>query len=264
VQIHQLEETLGVPLFDRTTRTVTMTHEGKRLAAAARLLTQEISLVASEFRDEANIRRGIATLATIPSETWSLIPAVIASISDKHPGVNVHIIVREDSAAVAKAVHQGEADMGLSTWCPAYDDLAYAALFEEELVALIPATHRLFHNVERMPLTALAGIPLLLQPVGTSIRTEIDLQLARQQVAVTIRLELLHVGGLVALVRAGLGMSILPDRALDPFDLHGCRIIPLTGMKPRSIGLLTPAGTSTSHAASTLKEFILSEALAMP
>lgn len=72
VQIRQLEQMLGVPLFHRTTRSVNLTSEGQRLHSVARRVTEELGQVAAALQEDAQLQRGVVNVAVLPSlaATW--------------------------------------------------------------------------------------------------------------------------------------------------------------------------------------------------
>ena len=256
VQIQQLEETLRVRLFHRTTRAVTLTDEGERLLPVARHLTLEITLVAGDFWEEAALQRGLATLAATPSFAAGLVPSVLKAVADAHPRIKIQLQVKDSSNAVADAVRQGAADLGLLSYSEEPKDLAVAKLREDDLVAVVPAANRRLAKLKQVSLRQLAEFPFLIQPRGSSFRELLDTQLRDQGVTINIGHEVLQAEVLVGLVSNGLGVAILLERALAPLNLKGCRVLSLSGVKSGRVGLVTSPRRSLSPAAELLRKFV--------
>ena len=73
--IRQLEDSAGLRLFDRDTRNVELTAEGRVLEASARRLLADMELAMDDLRDHAARRRGRVTLAALPSLAAGWLPA---------------------------------------------------------------------------------------------------------------------------------------------------------------------------------------------
>ena len=140
VQVRQLEDVFGVPLFHRTTRSVSLTGEGERLLPVVRRLTGDIAQVAMELREEAQLQRGVTTIAVLPSLAAALMPGILRDFAALHPGVQVHL---RDAASknAFERVRPGEVDMGLLS---SGDNL-------QELHALVPAPRTSRHWSMRQP-----------------------------------------------------------------------------------------------------------------
>lgn len=121
----------------------------------AQLLTREMLLIAGDFREEAAHQQGIATLAAPPSITSSFVPPVLKALADAYPGIRVRMLVKESSKAVAEAVRQGEAEIGLLNFSGSLKDLNVTTLLEDELVAAVPASERRFAAITHMTLREL-------------------------------------------------------------------------------------------------------------
>jgi DNA-binding transcriptional LysR family regulator len=87
VQIRQLEDALGVRLLDRNTRSVTLSQVGREFVPVLERILDEINTFTSDAREVTSRRRGLVTIAAIPSICSSLLPDVIAQFKSAHPGI---------------------------------------------------------------------------------------------------------------------------------------------------------------------------------
>src|SRR5262245_59053704 len=88
-QVRQLEETLGVRLFDRNTRTVELTRIGKELAPVVTQLLQEIEAVVVNTKELAAQSRGVIRIASLPSISSMILPTAVARFKGLYPGISV-------------------------------------------------------------------------------------------------------------------------------------------------------------------------------
>lgn len=264
VQIRQLEEALGVPLFHRTTRSVVSTEEGNRLLPVAQLLVNEVCLIARDFREEAELHKGSVTVVSIQSVACCLIPDVIQSLEQAYPGVQVHLLVKESSVAVADTVRRGDADVGLlNITQDRPKDLTFTKLFEDDFVAVVPDSYTQLAGLQTTTLRRLSSLPFLIPPRGTFIREALETNLQEQNILIDIRMEVIDSAVLVALVSRGLGLAILPRGVLAPLNLSGTRLIKLRSVPSRTVGLVTAVRRSASPSVTLLQRFIVEGATSM-
>ena len=262
-QVRQLETALGVPLFHRTTRSVTLTEEGLRLLPAARTVAHEVTLVAGAFKEEAALRRGTTTLIATPSIMSFFVAPLLKAFAEAYPGIRIHILVKESTNAVADAVRQGDADTGLLNYSADLSELTITKLLEDEWVAIVPATEYRLANCEQLTLRQLAVFPFVTAPPGNSARAMLDELLLKQCVTADIRYEVLQPDVAVSLVRHGLSVTVLPSSALSALNLEGCRVICLRAGASRMVGLATSLRRSSSPSAKLLRKFIVDAARQM-
>ena len=86
VRIRHLEEALGVRLLDRTTRSVTLTQVGREFLPVVERVIGEITAVAVNARELVGKRRGLVTVAALPSIASKLLPEMLAAFKAQHPG----------------------------------------------------------------------------------------------------------------------------------------------------------------------------------
>ncbi|MBE9607536.1 LysR family transcriptional regulator [Acetobacteraceae bacterium H6797] len=253
VQIRTLEEALGLTLFDRSARGARPTEAGRALARSFARVLSELDEVVEAAKEQAAGRSGTVHLAVLPSVAATLLPEALGRLRERHPGIRV--MVRDAVAGrVSEMVKAGEAELGIGTLAGADAALEATPLFEDELVAVLPPGHALAAQ-DRLSLAELAPEPLILTDPGSSLRQLAELAFAGAGLVLRPAYEATYMSTAVALVRAGLGIGILPATALD------LRLAPVLETRPitatalhRRILLLHRRGASLSPAGEALAE----------
>lgn len=141
-RIDKLEEALGVRLFERTTRSVTLTTVGRVFAPSAEQLLDDLDVALLGIRDVSSSRLGHVTIACVPSVAYYFLPNVIASYHRRFPRIRVKLL---DSSAneVLGAVISGEADFGVSFMGSQESEIEFKVLLQERFVAACRRDHPL-------------------------------------------------------------------------------------------------------------------------
>jgi DNA-binding transcriptional LysR family regulator len=90
--VQQLEAELAVKLFDRTTRSVALTTEGRLLLARCRTVMLELEDASRELADRSALRRGHVSIGTVPSISSHRLPAALAAVKQRHPGITLEVL----------------------------------------------------------------------------------------------------------------------------------------------------------------------------
>jgi LysR family transcriptional regulator, carnitine catabolism transcriptional activator len=212
-QIRDLEQTVRISLFHRTTRTVQLTAEGEQFLVRVRRVLDELESGLLEIRDQAAIKGGRVIFACLSPVACSVLPKVIASFAKNHPGIEIQVF--DDFALpVVQRVLSREADFGFGPEPDPHDDLLFTPIFEDSVVAVIPADHAIAaHPVVR--LRDLLNYPLLTFPSGTYMHTYLERAFDEQGLVLNPAYEAYHRSTLCGLVEAGLGVAILPKMVLQ-------------------------------------------------
>ncbi|MGH3343065.1 MAG: LysR family transcriptional regulator [Carbonactinosporaceae bacterium] len=167
-QMKALERSLGTVLVARVGRVMRLTEAGETLARHAVTILAGVSAAEEEVAAIAGLRAGRVRLVSFPSGSATLVPAALARVSERHPGVRISLVEAEppDSIALLRA---GECDVALTFSYPEIDDgsdelaspekvadLARRPLFTDPLFALLPARHPVAQR-GRVRLADLAG-----------------------------------------------------------------------------------------------------------
>jgi DNA-binding transcriptional LysR family regulator len=256
VQLREVETTLGLRLFDRGARGAEPTPAGRGLADAFARVLEDLDAVVAGARDIAAGRSGLVRLAVLPSVGATLLPPVLAQLRAAHPGIR--LAVRDAVArGVVALVKTGAVELGIGTEIERDPEIEATPLFEDRMVAVLPVGHR-FEARRTVAVAELAGEALVLMDPQSSVRMLFDRACQEAGVSPLPACEATYMSTAVALVRAGLGIGVLPSSAVD------LRTAPVLETRPirapeilRSISLIRRAGRTLSPAAAALAEGLL-------
>lgn len=248
--IAQLEARFGLSLLQRGARPLTLTEEGEALARFARQADGAQSQVLSLLEDARSNRRGTVRLGSFGSSaSFHILPKTLASFARKHPDISVEVLEFPDDE-LRKALTEGLVDVAILS---IEDDetLQVLPITSDKLVALLPLDHSL---ASRPQLTApdLAQDPFILTKGGSG--PLVERWFAKADARPRVTHTILQVNSIVALVQAGLGVSVIAEQAL-PDVTEKCHVVPLHPTAPRAIGFARTGRTFRAHAADTFWQF---------
>ncbi|WP_202684762.1 LysR substrate-binding domain-containing protein [Skermanella mucosa] len=183
-----------------------------------------------------------------------MLPPLIARFKERHPLIRV--VIRDSVVErINMMVRDESVDFGIGADLEPEAGLTDVPLFEDEMRAVVPATHPLRHERE-VSLERLAGEPLILMDMSSSVRRLTDRAFDLGHLAAPAY-EVTYMSTALGLVRAGLGIAILPSTAielrLDP-AIPSLRIA--EPRLRRSITLVLKTGRSLPPAAEAFRELL--------
>jgi LysR family transcriptional activator of glutamate synthase operon len=209
-QIRKLEQSVGLPLVQRTTRRVAMTEAGNLLVARARRILAELDAANSELQSLAGVQTGHVTVGTIHTMGPIDVSLALAIFHERHP--RVELTIREHSSdELAEMLRIDQLDLAfLSVTEPIESHgLALMQLVSEELVVVLPVDHRLAGR-RRVRMAELAEEQFISYRAGSRLR---ELLLAAGEHAgfePQVTLELNESQRIRRLVARRMGVAILP------------------------------------------------------
>jgi DNA-binding transcriptional LysR family regulator len=212
-QIRKLEDELGAPLFERTSRGAVLTGAGEAFLPQARSVLAQADVAAETVRMVADGVAGTLTLGFIDSAALGILPPLIRRFTARYPAVKLRL--RElGTRRQLEAVEAGEIDVGIvrgPVWKPA---LAGRRIASESLLLALPAQHRLAGETA-VRLGDLREEGFITYPAdrGAGLYEE-TLRLCHEAgFEPTIVQEANEIYTIIGMVAAGLGVAIVPDSA---------------------------------------------------
>jgi len=233
-QIKEVEEGLGLLLFERTARGARPTHAGLELVERARAVlagSRELVDAAAALRDPF---AGTVRLGAIPTLAPWLLPPLVAAVARELPDLELRL-VEEQTDVLGEALSRGELDLAVVALPYARPGVAVRGLYDEPFFFVAPAGHPLAGEGPLLPSAAAPFRPLLLRQ-GHCLRDH-ALQACALDRDAPAAVEATSLTTLLLMVRQGLGHTLVPEMAL-PGDRSDLSIRPFTRPVPtRGIGL---------------------------
>ena len=257
--VRELETSLRVKLFERTTRRVELTEAGRRFLAMIRRPLDDLDDAHRFAREMAAGTRGRIVFSSLPSVAFGLVTMALARFKALHPAITARLIEDQDSNIAEKVLHR-EVDFGIGTLKTPHEELAFRELLPDELQAVYPARHALAAK-RRITWRDLAAGPLVLLPKQSSVRTLVEHGFAAAGVAREPDYEVANMVTALSMVRAGLGVTVMPHMVLAELNMKGLAAGRIFDPRPvRSIGIVTRRDRPLSPAAEAYVELLFATA----
>jgi len=255
-RIDKLEEALGVRLFERTTRSVTLTTVGRAFAPSAEQLLDDLDVALLGIRDVSSSRLGHVTIACVPSVAYYFLPSAVASFHRRFPRIRVKLL---DASAneVLSAVISGEADFGVSFMGSQESEVDFKVLLQEQFVAACRRDHPLARK-KRVTWNELYEHEYVSVDKTSGNRLLLDQALSAVSPRAPSVCETRHVTTMLGLVEAGLGVAAVPSMAMPGRNHHILTSVPLVDpVVKRRVGIVRRRGRTLTPAAQEFHQTIL-------
>lgn len=173
--LKDLEDALGVQLFERLPRGVRPTWYGETMIRHARMALASLSQAHDEIEALKAGRFGQVSVGAITTPGMTLLPAAIALVKQEHPNLRVALLI-ETSDVLMERLQQGKLDMVVGRLFESHDKTAlrYQPLVEEPVVAIVRPGHPLL-SVPKLGLRDLVSAGWIVPPVGSVLRHRFEL-----------------------------------------------------------------------------------------
>jgi LysR family hydrogen peroxide-inducible transcriptional activator len=240
-QIRKLEDELGTRLFDRLGRTVRLTEPGRAFLPRARAVLSELEAARSDLVEREASVGGTVCVGVIPTIAPYFLPPYLAAFSRKYPQARVSVL-EEITPLLLERLRSGSMEVAiLALPIPVRGhEFESFTLATEKLYAVLPQRHPLARR-SALTLMELRNDPFLLLRDGHCFRETTVEACRRARLSPHIVFESGQFSSILSMVSAGLGVSIVPEMAVD--KRSGCRFIALGDDRAvRTIGAVTLKG----------------------
>lgn len=211
-QVLLLEEELGEPLFLRLGRKVRLTTAGAALLDLSRRVLSDVRDTTASIVEQQQQLAGTLHLGGGMTVCLHVFPAMLKEFRKRHPKVEIKLTTGA-TPQLLERLRSGALDVGLLTLPVDGTDLAQVPVMREELLLVMPPTHRLA-KLRRITPEDLVGQTWVVFERGSSTRRVIDEMLQRDGIRPRIVMETENVEILKALTMIGMGLTILPYQSL--------------------------------------------------
>ncbi|MCC2970919.1 CysB family HTH-type transcriptional regulator [Massilia sp. IC2-476] len=225
-QIRELEEELGVVIFERNGKRLTgLTPPGKGILKIVERLLVEAENLQQASAEFAAQDSGTLTVAVTHTQARYALPQVVQSFRNAFPGVRIAL---QQSAPehIAEWVLSGKADIGIATeGLSAFPDLVSFPCYRWSHLVVAPEGHPIFASSTPLRLEDLAEYPLITYDVGFTGRSHIDAAFVEAGLAPDIVLTAMDSDVIKQYVSLGMGVGIVASMAFDHGRDKGMRAI---------------------------------------
>lgn len=235
-QIRKLEDYLGVRIFERGGREITLTAIGSDVLAHARRIVRESEALLATVRAAGPTETQAVSIGCFPTLAPYLFPRVVPSLVTAEPPVRFSL-VEDKTARLLEALREGELDVALLALPVPVDGLEVHSLFSEEFLACVRSDHPLAARAQ-VCYEDLAGEDLLLLAEGHCMRDQALAVCAMQGLNYRRDYAATSLETLRQMVVAGAGVTLLPRLAVRADD-PGITCVPIGPSSPsRTIAMV--------------------------
>lgn len=227
MQLRQLSEAAGVPLYEPLGRGIRLTDAGQRLARACQDVLHRWAEFEMELADLKGLKRGRLDVAVV-STAKSFIPRLLGPFSQRYPDIDVHLeVANRDS--IVRRLEQSLDDLVIMTTPPDHVAVEAEFLLDNPLVLIASSSHALAACAS-VELEDLAGERFILREPGSGTRISCERQFAQWAFSPRVQMSLGSNEAIKQAVAGGYGLAVLSRHALDRDPAHeGLAVLDVQG-----------------------------------
>lgn len=256
--VRQLEDELGAPLFDRSHRPPLITPLGRAVLAETAPLVEGMDRALTRLRQNAGLATGTLALGASPSAISGLIAPILSRFLAGLPGI--HCLVHDDIAErLAEMVAEGALDLAFAGRVRVSADLHQREIGSDPVGLACAADHPLAARAQ-VTLDDLPPAQMIALDARTGSQRLLEECPQIPRALLSPRLRAHSTIAQLCMIRAGLGIGLLPQNAVELFRDPGIRFLPVTGLDlQRRLFLLQPARRPPSVVAGAFLEHLANE-----
>jgi DNA-binding transcriptional LysR family regulator len=258
MQVKQLEQAVGVPLFELVGKRVFLTEGGQEMQRYCRLIDQLLSEAAQVLEEMKELARGHLRITVVSTANY-FVPRLWATHRTRHPSVSVSLDVT-NRAGLIRALASNETDLIIMGQPPEDMDLVAQSFMPNPLVVIAPPSHPLC-KMRGIPVERLRSETFLVREQGSGTRSLMERVFAEKGLDPATPIEMSSTEAIKQGVEAGLGLALLSVHTLDmELALKRLVVLKVQGFPVlRYWYIVHRAGKRLSAVAQAFKAFVLTE-----
>ena len=258
MQVKQLEESVGLPLFEQVGKKVFLTDAGKEMQRYCRGILATLDEAGQVFDEMRGLDRGHLRIAVASTANY-FVPQLLATFCRRHPGVKVSLDVT-NRERLLEALSDNSADLVIMGRPPDTMELVAEEIMDNPLVVIAPPSHPLAGQAD-IPLQRLQEETFLIREQGSGTRSATERFFVEHGLSLSATMEMSSSESIKQGVEAGLGLGLLSlhtlemELALKRLVILDVRELPIL----RKWYIMYRAGKRLSASAKSFRDFVLEE-----
>lgn len=259
MQLREVSEAVGLPLYEVVARRVHLTQAGLELARTARRMANEWDAFGQTIDGFKGLTRGRLKVAVVSTAKY-FIPRLLGHFCNRHPEVEVALEVLNRDGVVGR-LRENLDDLYIMSRPPAELDLEDQVFLPNPLVLIASTTHPLARK-PGLQLQDLRGTRFILREQGSGTRLATDAHFRKQRYLPELRMELGSNEAVREAVAGGLGLAVISVHALAPKPVtQGVAVLDVAGFPIASQWhIVYPKGKRLSPIAEVFRQQLLAQA----
>ncbi|SDX75678.1 DNA-binding transcriptional regulator, LysR family [Allochromatium warmingii] len=259
MQVRQLEDEIGLPLFERLGKQVVLTEAGREVFQSSRLINQSLREMQEVLESLKGVSRGSLRIAVASTVNY-FAPRLLAIFQQRHPKIGLRLDVTNRESLV-QMLDSNSVDLVLMGVPPRNVEVESEAFMDNPLVIIAPPDHPLAGE-RTIPLARLAEETFVMREEGSGTRQAMERFFSERGQTIRHGMQMTRNEAVKQAVRSGLGLSVVSLHTIE-LELETRRLVTLDveGFPDRRQWYLVyRRGKRLSPAASAFRDFVLTEA----
>jgi DNA-binding transcriptional LysR family regulator len=253
--IKEMEGTLGVRLFNRTTRTTALSLAGTEFYPLAKKVLDDLERAVESTQDFEQKKRGTVRIACTPLYASTLMPELMLRYREQFPAIAIYALDSLNQQALAR-VASGEADLGIAPQRPAPPELVQESLFKDRMMLVCRESHPLAAR-KRVTWEQVLKEPFVSLTQDFTTRLQADLFKYSSNLVLNPAHSVSFLTTALGMVQWGHGITVQPVRAAPLLAPFGLVSRPISGpVVYRHLSLFYKRGYELSPAARSFRDFL--------
>lgn len=223
MQVRQLEDHIGLPLFEQLGKKIFLTEAGHEIYHYARNIAEQLLEAEAVIADLKGLKRGKLKIAVASTANY-VAPKLLATFSQHYPTITVSLDVTNRQALLAE-LENNDIELAIMGKPPKELDLVAESFMENPLVIIAPANHRLA-KVRNIPLQSLRNKVFLIREPGSGTRIAMERFFAEHALHIVNGMEMNSSEAIKQAVQAGLGLGVVSLHTVE-LELEAGRLVVL-------------------------------------